>query len=75
MPGRESMPSTVRRSPTGKKLRRLRLGAKLFYGPWGGFWFWVARQSPRAQRIGMNWYNGVGYWSPRVPPLRRAAHG
>jgi flavin-dependent dehydrogenase len=51
----------VRRSRMGSKLRRLGLGASLFYGPRPGFWFGVARASRRAQRIGMNWYNGVGY--------------
>jgi flavin-dependent dehydrogenase len=50
----------VRRSPAGSKLTRLGLGARLFYGPRPWFWFGVARVSRRAQRIGMNWYNGVG---------------
>ena len=50
----------VRRSAAGSKLTRLGLGARLFYGPRPWFWFGVARVSRRAQRIGMNWYNGVG---------------
>ena len=45
----------------GRKLRRLALGARLFYGSRAHFWFGVARASKRAQKIGMNWYNGVGY--------------
>jgi flavin-dependent dehydrogenase len=60
----------VARSTVGKKLRRLALGARLFYGARSRFWFWVSRLSPTAQRIGMNWYNGVGYFSPTVPDLR-----
>lgn len=51
----------VRRSRVGIKLTRLGLGARLFYGPRPWFWFGVAQVSRRAQRIGMNWYNGVGY--------------
>ena len=57
-------------SPLGKKLRRLALAARLFYGPRSDLWFRVARLSRTAQRIGMNWYNGVGLWNPTVsaPP-------
>lgn len=49
----------IRRSAMGRKLGRLALLARLFYGRNSGRWFWVARLSRRAQRIGMNWYNGV----------------
>lgn len=49
----------IRRSAMGTKLGRLALMARLFYGPTSRFWFWVARRSGRAQRIGMNWYNGA----------------
>lgn len=49
----------VRRSPMGRKLVRLALLTRLFYGSSGWLWFRVARLSGRAQRIGMNWYNGV----------------
>jgi geranylgeranyl reductase family protein len=70
----------VRRSGMGSKLTRLGLGARLFYGPRRRFWFGVARASRRAQRIGMNWYNGVGYHGgagaladlDRHPPKARA---
>ena len=48
----------VRSSAMGRKLGRLALMARLFYGPGSAFWFRVARLSGRAQRIGMNWYNG-----------------
>jgi flavin-dependent dehydrogenase len=51
--------SEIRRSPMGRKLGRLALMARLFYGSRSRLWFWVARLSGRAQRIGMNWYNGV----------------
>ncbi len=62
----------VRRSPLGRKLARLALGARLFYGRRARFWFGLARLSSRAQRIGMNWYNGVGsHGSPG--PLAMAA--
>lgn len=56
-------------SGLGKKLRRLALGARLFYGPRSDLWFRVARLSRTAQRIGMDWYNGVGRWTPSVPAL------
>ncbi len=65
----------VDRSPLGKKLRRLALGARLFYGPRSDLWFRVARFSRTAQRIGMNWYNGVGLWNPVVPALPEAPGG
>lgn len=50
---------TVRRSPMGRKLRRLGFAARMMYGPAGPLWFRVARLSRRAQITGMNWYNGV----------------
>lgn len=43
----------------GRKLRRLAQVAARFYGPRGGLWFRLARLSPRAQRIGLAWYNGT----------------
>jgi geranylgeranyl reductase family protein len=51
----------VRRSPMGRKLRRLGFAARMMYGPTGPLWFRVARISRRAQIIGMNWYNGVAH--------------
>ena len=50
----------VRNSHAGRKLRRLGLGAKLFYGSRRKAWFRLARLSRRVQRAGMHWYNGVG---------------
>lgn len=50
----------VRDSHAGRKLRRLGLAAKVFYGARRRTWFRLARVSRRAQRAGMHWYNGVG---------------
>jgi flavin-dependent dehydrogenase len=55
----------VERGPLGRKLRRLALGARLFYGPHHRFWFRVAAASRRAQAIGLGWYNGAGGWDRR----------
>lgn len=49
----------------GRKLRRLALGARLFYGPRRRFWFRVAAASRRAQAIGLAWYNGQDGWDRR----------
>jgi len=50
----------VRKSHAGRKLRRLGLGVKLFYGSRRKTWFRLARLSRRVQKAGMHWYNGVG---------------
>ncbi len=55
----------VERGPLGRKLRCLHLGARLFYGPRHRFWFRMAAASPRAQAIGLAWYNGVDGWDRR----------
>jgi flavin-dependent dehydrogenase len=55
----------VHRGPIGRKLRRLGMGARLFYGRTGGAMFRLAAASPRAQRIGLRWYNGVDGWDER----------
>lgn len=57
--------ASVRASRTGRKLARLALLARLFYGPGGRFWFFLARLSRRAQLVGMDWYNGVGAFGPQ----------
>jgi flavin-dependent dehydrogenase len=57
----------VARGPLGRKLRRLGLGVRLFYGRWPRLWFRLAAASPRAQAIGLAWYNGVGGWDARSP--------
>jgi hypothetical protein len=46
----------------GRKLTRLRHLAAAFYGPFGGVCFRTARRSRRAQRLGLDWYNGVAAW-------------
>jgi flavin-dependent dehydrogenase len=55
----------VHGGPIGRKLRRLAIGAKLFYGRAGGSMFRVAAVSARAQAIGLRWYNGVDGWDER----------
>ena len=55
----------LRRGPVGRKLRRLGLGARLFYGRHHRLWFRLAAASPRAQAIGLAWYNGVDGWDRR----------
>ncbi len=57
----------VHAGPIGRKLRRLVLGARLFYGRRQRFWFRLAAASPRAQAIGLAWYNGVDRWDERSP--------
>jgi len=49
----------------GRKLRRLALATRLFYGRRHRFWFAVAGASRRAQAIGLAWYNGVDGWDER----------
>lgn len=55
----------VRRGPLGRKLDRLALGARLFYGRASNVLFRVAAASARAQAIGIRWYNGVDGWDER----------
>jgi flavin-dependent dehydrogenase len=55
----------VQRGPIGRKLRRLGLGARLFYGRASGLMFRMASASARGQAIGLRWYNGVDGWDER----------
>jgi flavin-dependent dehydrogenase len=55
----------VHRGPLGRKLRRLGLGARLFYGRASALAFRAAAVSARAQAIGLRWYNGVDGWDER----------
>jgi flavin-dependent dehydrogenase len=55
----------VHRGSLGRKLRRLALGARVFYGRAQRLAFRVAAGSPRAQAIGLAWYNGVDGWDER----------
>ena len=49
----------------GKKLRRLEIGTRLFYGRTWRLWFGIAASSRQAQEIGIRWYNGVDGWDRR----------
>jgi menaquinone-9 beta-reductase len=55
----------IRASWMGKKLRRLNLAVRLFYGPTWPIWFAIAERSRRAREIGLRWYNGVDGWDRR----------
>jgi flavin-dependent dehydrogenase len=55
----------VRASWVGKKLRRLNLMVRLFYGPAWPLCFAVAGHSRRARELGLRWYNGVDGWDRR----------
>jgi flavin-dependent dehydrogenase len=54
--------AAVEQGRLGRKLTRLRHLAAAFYGPFGGACFRTARLSRRAQRLGLDWYNGVAPW-------------
>ncbi len=56
---------SVAASWMGKKLRRLHLAVRLFYGPTWRVWFALAAHSRSAQEIGIRWYNGVDGWDQR----------
>jgi flavin-dependent dehydrogenase len=53
------------RSGVGKKLFRLAMTTRLFYGPAWRFWFGLAARSRRLQSVGLKWYNGVEGWHQR----------
>lgn len=61
----------VEQSWMGRKLRRLHLAERLFYGRSARLWLEIAARSRSAQAIGIRWYNGVGGMD-RIG-LRRAA--
>ncbi len=56
----------------GRKLRRLKTAARLFYGPASTLGFAVAARSTRLQGVGIRWYNGVGDWD-RISGWRAVA--
>ena len=68
-----SYAAAAERGPLGRKLRRLELASRLFYGRRGRWWFRVAAASGRAQRIGLAWYNGIDDWDQRSPLAAVAA--
>jgi len=49
----------------GKKLRRLEMATRLFYGRTWPVWFGIASRSPQAREIGIRWYNGIDNWDRR----------
>jgi geranylgeranyl reductase family protein len=49
----------------GRKLARLHLATRLFYGPTWRFWFALAERSSRLRSIGLRWYNGIDGWDRR----------
>lgn len=53
---------SVASSWVGKKLNRLHLAVRLFYGPTWRLWFSMAARSRTAQELGIRWYNGVDGW-------------
>jgi flavin-dependent dehydrogenase len=55
----------VQQSWLGKKLRRLNLATRLFYGPAWPLCFGLAERSRRVRRLGLRWYNGVDEWDRR----------
>ena len=55
----------VRASWLGRKLRRLNLAVRLFYGPTWRVWFGIAARSARARELGLRWYNGIDGWDRR----------
>lgn len=56
----------VHDGPIGRRLARLAGAARRFYGPFGSLWFRLARLSPHAQRIALDWYNGAHGWDGRT---------
>ena len=63
----------VSQGALGRKLRRLALATRLFYGPRRRVWFRLAAASRRAQTIGLAWYNGQAGWDRRGPVAALAA--
>ena len=57
--------ASVHAGAIGRKLRRLWMGARLFYGRASRPMFRITFASVRAQRIGLRWYNGVSGFEGR----------
>jgi flavin-dependent dehydrogenase len=49
----------MREAAAGRKLRRLAMAARRFYGPHHQFYFKLAGLNHAAQRIAVDWYNGA----------------
>jgi menaquinone-9 beta-reductase len=56
--------AAVQRGPLGRKLRRLELATRFFYGRLARVSFRLASMSPRAQTAALAWYNGVAAAAP-----------
>ena len=56
---------TIDGSWLGKKLRRLHLVTRLFYGRTWPLWFGLAERSRRVRALGLRWYNGIDGWDRR----------
>ena len=50
---------------SGRKLSRLHLATRLFYGPTWRLWFALAEHSSRLRGVGLRWYNGIDAWDRR----------
>jgi geranylgeranyl reductase family protein len=57
--------SAIESSWLGRKLARLHLATRLFYGPTWRLWFALAERSSRLRGIGLRWYNGIDAWDRR----------
>jgi flavin-dependent dehydrogenase len=57
----EGYNDALHRSAVARKLRRLLFAARRFYGPHHRLYFRLASFSRGAQRIGIDWYNGVDH--------------
>jgi flavin-dependent dehydrogenase len=60
-----SYQSAIESSWLGRKLGRLHLATRLFYGPSWRLWFGLAEHSSRLRGIGLRWYNGIDAWDRR----------
>jgi flavin-dependent dehydrogenase len=49
----------LHRGAIGRKLSRLAFAARRFYGPRHRLYFRLAHLSPKAQQMGVDWYNGA----------------
>ncbi len=65
----------VRESWLGRKLRRLNMLERMFYGRTSKFWFWFAVSSERARRVGLRWYSGQDGWDQLSLPRGLARLG
>ncbi len=53
--------AALHRGAAARKLRRLGVAARLFYGPRHRLYFRLASLSRSSQRIGIDWYNGADH--------------